>query len=80
MSFSSLGIPLGGGGIRTLPAYLAAGVPIEALILFEAVEAIPDIFKTLLNVTGDMSVATIVNRLKLRLSRRGVIAASPPAK
>jgi Na+/H+-dicarboxylate symporter len=80
MSFSSLGIPLGGGGMRTLPAYLAAGVPIEALILFEAVEAIPDIFKTLLNVTGDMSVATIVNRLKLRLGRLGAVATSPPVK
>jgi Na+/H+-dicarboxylate symporter len=72
MSFSSLGVPLGGGAMRTLPAYLAAGIPVEALILFEAVEAIPDIFKTLLNVTGDMSIAIIVNRIKRRVF--GVVA------
>ena len=66
-SFSSLGVPLGGGAMRTLPAYLATGIPIEALILFEAVEAIPDIFKTLLNVTADMSVAMIANRIMLRV-------------
>ena len=28
----------------------------------EAAESIPDIFKTLLNVTGNMTAATIVNR------------------
>jgi Na+/H+-dicarboxylate symporter len=37
-------------------------VPIEGVIILEAVETIPDIFKTLLNVTGDMSVATILTR------------------
>lgn len=62
LSFSALGIPLGGGGMKTLPAYLAAGIPLEAYVLFRAVESIPDIFKTVLNVTGDMSVAVIANR------------------
>jgi len=62
VSFSAVGIPLGGGGMKSLPAYLAAGVPIEAYIMFKTVEAIPDIFKTLLNVTADMSVAVILNR------------------
>lgn len=63
VSFSAVGIPLGGGGLKSLPAYLAAGIPVEAYILFKAVEAVPDIFKTLLNVTADMSVAAILNRL-----------------
>lgn len=62
LSFSAVGIPLGGGGMKTLPAYLAAGIPLEAYVLFRAVESIPDIFKTVLNVTGDMSVAVIANR------------------
>ena len=62
LSFSSLGIPLGGGGMKSLPAYIAAGVPLEAYILFRAVESIPDIFKTVLNVTCDMSVTVIANR------------------
>jgi len=40
--------------------YLAAGIPLEGYILLKAVDAIPDIFKTLLNVTEVMAVATIV--------------------
>ena len=40
----------------------AAGIPIEGIIVLEAVDTIPDIFKTLLNVTGDMSAATILSR------------------
>jgi Na+/H+-dicarboxylate symporter len=31
-------------------------------MLLKAVDAVPDIFKTLLNVTADMSVAVIVAR------------------
>ena len=62
ISFTAPGIPQSGPGLKTLPAYLAAGVPIEGILVVEAVEAIPDIFKTLLNVTGDMSVATVLTR------------------
>ena len=62
ISFTAPGIPQSGPGLKTLPAYLAAGVPIEGVIVVEAVEAIPDVFKTLLNVTGDMSIATILTR------------------
>ncbi len=64
VSFTSLGVPGGGGAMRNLPAYLAAGLPIEAIVLLEAVDVIPDIFKTVLNVTGDMGVATILSRGK----------------
>ena len=54
ISFGTAGIPQSGPGLKTMPAYLAAGVPIEGIIVLEAVEAIPDIFKTVLNVTGNM--------------------------
>ena len=74
LSFTSAGIPNGGAAFKTLPAYLAAGVPIEGVIILEAVETIPDIFKTLLNVTGDMSVATILTR-----QRRSLAAAAGTA-
>ena len=47
----------------TLPFYLAAGLPIQGIVLLNAVDSIPDVFKTLLNVTADMSVATIVARV-----------------
>jgi Na+/H+-dicarboxylate symporter len=61
LSFSSPGIP-SGGFLTTLPVYLAAGLPIEGLILLKAVDSVPDIFKTLVNVTADMSAAAIVAR------------------
>ena len=62
LSYSSVGIPSGGSEMRTLPFYIAAGIPVQAYLMTEAVDTIPDIFKTLLNVTGDMTAATLVNR------------------
>lgn len=62
LSFTSVGVPNGGSAFKTLPAYLAAGLPIEGIIIAEAVETIPDIVKTVLNVTGDMSAATLLSR------------------
>jgi proton glutamate symport protein len=62
LSFSSVGVPGGGVAFRTVPVYLAAGVPIEGIVILETVDAIPDIFKTLLNVTGQMSAATLLSR------------------
>jgi len=62
ISFGTAGIPQSGPGLKTMPAYLAAGVPIEGIIVLEAVEAIPDIFKTVLNVTGNMTAATLLTR------------------
>jgi Na+/H+-dicarboxylate symporter len=44
------------------PVALAMGVPIEALGLLVAVETVPDLFRTLGNVTMDVAVATCVAR------------------
>jgi len=62
LSVSSPGLPSHGASLSTLPFYLDVGIPIEAVVLLNAVDAIPDIFKTVLNVTGDMSAAAIVGR------------------
>jgi proton glutamate symport protein len=62
ISFGTAGIPQSGPGFKTLPAYVAAGVPIEGVLVVEAVETIPDIFKTVLNVTGQMTAATVLTR------------------
>ena len=62
LSFSVAGVPRGGGGFRSLPLYLAVGIPIEGVVILEAVKTIPDVFMTTLNVTADMSVATILTR------------------
>jgi Na+/H+-dicarboxylate symporter len=73
LSTSSPGLPTHGGSLSTLPFYLDVGIPIEAVVLLNAVDAIPDIFKTVLNVTGDMSAAAIVGRFA------GAPAVSPAA-
>jgi len=62
LSFGSPGVPTAPGSVTRLPAYLAAGIPLEGVVLLSAVDAIPDILKTLLNVTANMSVASIVSR------------------
>ena len=62
LSFGVVGVPRGGGGFKTLPLYLAVGIPIEGVVIMEAVKTIPDFFMTTLNVTADMSVATILTR------------------
>lgn len=46
-----------------MAVYLAVGLPVEGYILLETTDVIVDIFKTLLNVTGDMSVASVVDRI-----------------
>lgn len=60
-SFTSPGIPSTGLFI-TLPLYLAIGIPVEGYVILKTVDTIPDIFKTVVNVTEDMSVATLVAR------------------
>jgi proton glutamate symport protein len=77
LSFTSVGLPGGGVAFKTLPAYLAAGVPIEGVVILEAVETIPDIFKTVLNVTADMSAAVLLSRSSR--SRLETVTATPPA-
>ena len=57
-SFGTAGIP-SGGSMTTLPLYLAAGIPLEGILILKAVDVIPDIFKTILNVTEDLAVTTM---------------------
>jgi proton glutamate symport protein len=61
LAFSSAGIP-SGSKLLSWPILLAAGVPVEALVVLKVIDVIPDIFKTLLNVTADMSVTVVVQR------------------
>jgi Na+/H+-dicarboxylate symporter len=79
-SLSAAGIPnsgAAGSGFRMLPAFMAAGIPAEGVVMLDAVETIPDIFETLANVTGQMSVATILTRRTARLGSIPLSAASP---
>jgi proton glutamate symport protein len=77
LSFSTIGLPGGATAFKTLPAYVAVGIPVEALVIAEAVETIPDLFKTLLNVTANMSVATLLSRSSRTVQARSPVV-SPP--
>lgn len=65
LSISSPGLP-SQGTVITMPAYLAAGLPLEGILLMEGVDFIPDVFKTLANVTADMTAAVLVHRVSER--------------
>lgn len=60
-----------GGGIPAevtffatyVPIFNATGIPIDILALLIAVESIPDMFRTVANVTMDMASASVVARL-----------------
>ena len=62
ISFTSLGVPNGGAAFRTLPAYLAMGIPLEGLVLTTAVKDPADYGFTLSNTTGQFAGATILSR------------------
>ena len=61
LSFSSPGIP-SAGAMTSIPLYVSLGIPVEGIVILNAVDAIPDVFKTVLNVTADMAVTTVVAR------------------
>jgi Na+/H+-dicarboxylate symporter len=58
LSFSTPGIP-SGGQLLQVPVYTALGLPVEAVGIMIALDTLPDVFKTLLNVTSDVFVAVM---------------------
>ncbi len=63
MSYSSVSLPGQIGFFSAIaPIAVAAGVPVAPLALFVAVETIPDIFRTVGNVTLDVAVTSAVRR------------------
>jgi proton glutamate symport protein len=61
LAFAVPGIPRG-AFIMLTPLFLAIGLPAEGIGLLIAVDAIPDAFSTILNVTGDLAAAALVAR------------------
>ena len=61
MSLSVPGIP-SGGLLILAPLFVAVGVPVEGIGILIALDAIPDVFKTVVIVTGHMSAATLLAR------------------
>lgn len=62
LNFTELGLPRGGVPFRTLPAHLAAGIPIEGLVLLQAVNELEDYPDTVANATGMFAAATFLSR------------------
>jgi proton glutamate symport protein len=61
LSLTVPGIPSGGFFVQA-PLYLAVGLPPEGLGILIAIDFIPDLFKTLLNLTSYASTALMVSR------------------
>ncbi|HEX7122885.1 MAG TPA: dicarboxylate/amino acid:cation symporter [Gemmatimonadaceae bacterium] len=61
LSLTTPGIPSGGFFVQA-PLYVAVGLPPEGLGILIAVDFIPDLFKTLINVTSYASTAILVGR------------------
>jgi Na+/H+-dicarboxylate symporter len=56
-----VGVPNGGAAFRTLPAFVAVGIPVEGLVLLHAVRDINDYASTVTNTTGQLAAATILS-------------------
>lgn len=75
ISIGSVGLPGEISFVASVaPISIAMGVPIELLGILVGVEAIPDIFRTLGNVSGDMA-ATVIATRDARLSPAEAAAA-----
>ena len=63
LSFAAPGVPRG-AFIMLAPLLVAVGLPAEGVGILIAVDALPDTFATVLNVTGHLTAATILGREK----------------
>jgi Na+/H+-dicarboxylate symporter len=65
LSFATPGVPRGAFLMLT-PLFVQIGLPPAGIGILIAVDAIPDLFATVLNVTGDMGVTAIVARFSAK--------------
>jgi len=65
LSFATPGVP-NGGYLLLAPLLASVGIPAAGVALLIAVDAIPDLFATTTNVTGDFSAVAIVRRFATR--------------
>lgn len=61
LGFAGPGIPRG-AFISLAPLFIAIGLPVEGIGILIAVDALPDLFSTVLNTTGNLAAAAIVAR------------------
>jgi proton glutamate symport protein len=61
LSFTTPGIPMG-SLIVLAPVFASVGLPVEGIGILMAIDLIPDTFKTIANVSGDMAAAVALSR------------------
>jgi len=61
LAFAAPGVPRG-AFLMLAPMFDSIGVPVEGIGILIAVDAIPDLFATVLNATGDLAAAVFVAR------------------
>jgi Na+/H+-dicarboxylate symporter len=67
LAFGVPGIPRG-AFIMLTPLFAVIGLPAEGIGILIAVDALPDLFATMLNVTGDLAATAIVARGETQLA------------
>ena len=71
LAFAAPGVPRG-AFIMLAPLFSAIGLPVEGIGILIAVDALPDTFATVLNVTGDLAATVLVARAESRRAPVGV--------
>ncbi len=66
LGFAAPGVPRG-AFLMLAPMFLAIGLPVEGIGILIAVDALPDLFATVLNASGDLAAAALVGS-RVRLS------------
>jgi Na+/H+-dicarboxylate symporter len=61
LAFAVPGVPRG-AFLMLAPLFLSIGLPVEGIGILIAVDAIPDLFATVVNTTGDLAAAVLVTR------------------
>jgi proton glutamate symport protein len=61
LGFAAPGVPRG-AFLMLAPLFLAIGLPVEGIGILIAVDALPDLFATVLNASGDLAAAVLVAR------------------
>jgi proton glutamate symport protein len=61
LGFAAPGVPRG-AFLMLAPLFLVIGLPVEGIGILIAVDAIPDLFATVTNATGDLAAAVLVAR------------------
>ena len=73
LGFVAPGVPRG-AFLMLAPLFLAIGLPVEGVGILIAVDALPDLFATVLNASGDLAAAALVARQPIARPLAGVVA------